>query len=168
MGRLPVRHMGVPQISDLIPNPAAGGRIGAPIFEATCNCKFVSAYPYAIGPRLGVAYQIDSKTVLRGGWGFAYAVPPDISLQNTANLTNTPTGINAFAPLNTPGTIPQPAWPNFSASQTPLPGATTSSFLSLLDPGAARPARQNQWSIGVQREITRNTVIEASYVGNRG
>jgi hypothetical protein len=152
----------------LIPNPAAGGRIGAPIFEATCGCKFVSAYPYAIGPRLGVAYQIDSKTVFRGGWGLAYAVPPDISLQNTAQLTNTPTGVSAFAPLNASGTIPQPVWPNFSVSQTPLPGATTSGFLSLLDPGAARPARQNQWSIGVQREITRDFVIEASYVANRG
>ena len=152
----------------LIPNPAAGGHPGGPIFEATCGCKFVSAYPYAIGPRLGVAYQINSKTVFRGGWGLAYAVPPDINLQNTGQLVNTPTGVNAFAALNAPGTIPQPVWPNFSASQTPLPGATTSSFLALLDPGAARPARQNQWSIGIQREITPNTVIEASYVGNRG
>jgi hypothetical protein len=39
----------------MIPNPAAGGRIGAPIFEATCGCTFVSAYPYAVAPRLGVA-----------------------------------------------------------------------------------------------------------------
>jgi hypothetical protein len=38
----------------------------------------------------------------------------------------------------------------------------------LLDPNAGRPARQYQWSLGLQREITRNTVIEASYVGNRG
>jgi len=38
-----------------IPNLAAGGRIGAPIFEATCGCTFSSNYPYAIGPRLGVA-----------------------------------------------------------------------------------------------------------------
>ncbi len=151
-----------------IPNPVAGGHPGGPIFESTCNCKFVSAYPYAVGPRLGVAYQINSKTVFRGGWGLAYAVPPDINLQNTAQLTNTPTGVNAFATLNVPGTIPQPVWPNFSTSQTPLPGATTSAFLALLDPGAARPARQNQWSIGIQREITRDTVIEASYVGNRG
>ena len=71
-------------------------------------------------------------------------------------------------PLNVPGTIPQPVWPNFSASQTPLPGAITSGFLGYLDPDASRPPRQNQWSIGVQREITPNTVIEASYVGNRG
>jgi hypothetical protein len=40
--------------------------------------------------------------------------------------------------------------------------------VGLLDPNAGRPPRQNQWSIGIQREITRNIVAEASYVGNRG
>jgi hypothetical protein len=150
------------------PNPAAGGRLGAAIFEATCNCTFVQAYPYAIGPRLGVAYAADSKTVFRGGWGIAYAAPPDINLQNTADVTNAAVGVNAFNTVNVPGTIPQPTWPNFNVGQTPLPGQTSSGFLSLLDPGAARPARQNQWSVGGQREITPNTVLEAAYVGNRG
>ncbi len=151
-----------------VPNPAAGGHIGAAIFEATCHCTFVHNYPYALGPRLGIAYQINSKTVFRGGWGFAYGFPPDISLQNTGQLTNAPTGINAFASVDVPGTVPQPVWPNFNPGQTPLPGATSSTFLGFLDPGAARPPRQNQWSIGIQREITSNFVMEASYVGNRG
>jgi|SRR5579871_3608707 len=150
------------------PNPAAGGRLGAAIFQATCHCSFASAYPYAIGPRLGVAYALNEKTVLRGGWGFAYGFPPDLNIQNTANITNTPTGVNAYLPLNVAGTIPQPLWPNFDPGQTPLPGGTTSGFLSYVDPNAARPPRQNQWSIGVQREFTHNLVIEASYVGNRG
>jgi hypothetical protein len=151
-----------------VPNPAAGGRLGAPIFQATCGCKFVSNYPYAIGPRLGVAYQITPKTIFRGGWGIAYGFAPDINLQNTADVTQTPTGVNSFNPLNVPGTIPQPTWPNFSVSQTPLPGATTSGFLAYLDPGASRPPRQDQWSAGIQREITRDFVLEAAYVGNRG
>ena len=150
------------------PNPAAGGHLGAAIFQATCHCTFASPYPYGVGPRLGVAYQINSKTVFRGGWGFAYGVPNDLTLQNTANIINTPTGINSYLALNAAGTIPQPAWPNFDPAQTPLPGATTSGFLSYVDPQAARLPRQNQWSIGIQREITLNTVIEASYVGNRG
>jgi hypothetical protein len=150
------------------PNPAAGGRLGAPIFEATCNCTFVSNYPYAIGPRLGIAYQLNDKTVLRGGWGIAYGFAPDINVQNTGQSVNTITGVNAFAALNQPGTIPQPVWPNFNVGQTPLPGATSSGFLAYLDPGASRPPRQNQFSMGIQREISHNFVMEAAYVGNRG
>jgi hypothetical protein len=74
-----------------------------------------------------------------------------------------------FANIQTPGTIPQPVWPNFNPGLTPLPGQTTGfTGFAYLDSGAARPGRQNQWSVGVQREITLNTVIEATYLGNRG
>jgi hypothetical protein len=38
----------------------------------------------------------------------------------------------------------------------------------MLDQNAGRPPRQNEFSIGLQREITSNLVVEASYVGNRG
>ena len=37
-----------------------------------------------------------------------------------------------------------------------------------LDQNAGRPPRQYQWSIGIQREVSRDLVIEASYVANRG
>ena len=39
---------------------------------------------------------------------------------------------------------------------------------NLLDPNAGRPARLMQWTIGLQREISRNLVVEANYVANRG
>ncbi len=152
----------------MIPNASVGNRIGAPIFEATCGCDFVSNYPYAVAPRLGFAYQLNAKTVLRGGWGLAYAVPNDINVQNNGNLTNTPTGVNAFAFVNSPGSLPQPVWPNFNPAQTPLAGATTSTFLQSLDRNASRPPRQNQWSFGIQREISKDFVMEASWVANRG
>ena len=58
--------------SPTTPNPSASGRPGALIYEANCNCNFAHNYPYAIGPRLGAAYQIDSKTVIRGGVGVVY------------------------------------------------------------------------------------------------
>ena len=115
-----------------------------------------------------LAYQLNDKTVLRGGWGIAYGFAPDLNVQTTGQSVSSPTGVNAFATLNQPGTIPQPIWPNFSVSQTPLPGSTSSGFLAYLDPGASRPPRQDQWSIGIQREISRNFVLEAAYVGNRG
>jgi hypothetical protein len=61
-------------------------------------------------------------------------------------------------------------WPNFSAGSYPNPNfpANVNGPTSVVDQNAGRPARQIQWSIGLQREISRNTVVEASYVGNRG
>ena len=34
--------------------------------------NFASNYPYGIGPRIGLAYQITPKTVFRAGWGISY------------------------------------------------------------------------------------------------
>ena len=151
------------------PNPAIGGYPGAAIFQATCHCEFLSSYKDAFGPRLGFAYQLTPKTILRGGWGFLYGFAPDIMVSSAANQVNTPAGINAFVNVNTPGALPQPVWPNLDPGQTPLPGQITGfSGFTYLDRNAARPPRQNQWSIGVQREVARDLVMEASYVGNRG
>ena len=55
---------------------------------------------------------------------------------------------------STPGLVP--------SSPTAL-----GTFNYLLDRNA-RPPRILQWSIGVQREVVRGLVVEASYVGNRG
>jgi hypothetical protein len=37
-----------------------------------CNCYLSHNYPYAFAPRLGAAYQINSKTVFRAGFGIVY------------------------------------------------------------------------------------------------
>lgn len=58
--------------SPTVANPAAGGHLGGQIFEATCNCQFANNYPYAIGPRLGAACQVNSRTVINAGFGVVY------------------------------------------------------------------------------------------------
>src|SRR5262249_23042615 len=121
------------------------------------------------GPRFGFAYQVADKTVVRGGWGFAYGFAPDVNVSTSANQTNTPVGTNAFANVSAGGALPQPLFPNLDPGQTPLPGQITGfTGFPLLDRNAARPPRQNQYSIGVQREITKDFLVDASYVGNRG
>ena len=154
-----------------VPNPSASGRLGATQFEATCNCQFANNYPYAIGPRLGVAYQIDRKTVLRAGIGVVYNSTANAAAGVTAGGASTTlaTGSGQIVSLFKDG-MPAGAravWPSFD----PAVGQGVGSVIAmpqLLDPNAGRPARLLQWNIGLQREINRNLVVEASYVGNRG
>jgi len=171
-------HGRAPDFSPTTPDPTVGGRLGAPIFEGFgpnyCNCNFAKNYPYAIGPRLGAAYQLNSKTVMRAGWGIVYTGTPNANLATSA-VSSTPftsPSPYAYAMLlqnGVPLTPAQYAWPNFSNGLYPVTPATIgASPMSLIDPNAGRPARQNQWSIGLQREIFRNLAVEASYVANRG
>ena len=166
------------QFAPNIPNPSAGGLPGAVEFEGygpgRCNCNFANNYPYAIGPRLGVAYQITPKTVFRGGWGIVYGGTGD-SNGSTAGGLSIPNAVLApsfgepamtlaggvpFAPL---------PFPNYDVGQFPQAGyATTQAPNVWYDQNAGRPARQMQWSLGLQRELARDLVVEANYVANRG
>ncbi|MEO5922786.1 MAG: TonB-dependent receptor [Bryobacteraceae bacterium] len=155
--------------SPTVVNPAAGGHPGGTIYEATCQCKFASNYPYAIGPRLGAAYQINSKTVLRGGYGIVYSTVLNASGAAVNSATAGTPGFGQIVGQFKDGVPAQvrPQFPNFAADAGQPSGAVVASP-TLLDPNAGRPARQQQWSIGLQREIHRNLVVEATYVANRG
>jgi hypothetical protein len=157
---------------------------GAAIYEGDgpgrCGCNIAKNYPYAFGPRLGAAYRITPKTVFRSGFGIVYS--------GTATNNNAAGGLagsSATTPFSSFGipvtTLSQgiptsfrPApWPSYdpgyfptiprgSTVVTPGPGPVW------MDPNAGRPARQYQWSIGFQREINSNLVVDLTYVGNRG
>jgi hypothetical protein len=155
--------------SPSIPNPSAAGRLGARAFESVCKCNFASNYPYAIGPRVGFAYQIDRKTVIRGGIGIVY----NSTSQAAGGAVNTGfTGTPGFGQIlgqlrdGTPANV-NPVWPNFDPAAGQGAGAVITMPFGV-DPNAGRPARQVQWNFTVQREINRNLVVEAAYVANRG
>jgi hypothetical protein len=159
----------VPSISGEVPNPSTGNLPGGVIFEATSG-PFASNYAYAIGPRLGVAYQINPKTVLRGGWGISYGQTAPNNFWSMRFGSNVPFAAPAWraAMLLRDGIPIQPTWPDFDPGQFPAIPSTPTSFLTLIDPQAGRPPRIMQWSIGLQRQITTNLSVEAAYVGNRG
>lgn len=149
------------------------GTPGAVVYEATCKCSFSKNYPYAIGPRLGIAYQITPKTVFRGGFGVVYGNTAQggslavAASQNPYATSSFGIPVMNLGKYNIPLTAQQIAWPNFSSGQYPLPGQLSGPPV-VVDPNAGRPARQVMWSAGFQREILPNLVVEASYVGNRG
>ncbi len=154
-----------------VPNPSASGRPGGMQFEQICKCNFAKNYPYAYGPRLGAAYQINSKTVLRAGLGLVYNSTSTSSGSSTASANSgaLPGNSGQITGLFRDG---MPAsviavWPSFNAG-VGHPDGGVIAMPSLLDPNAGRPGRLLQWNIALQREINRNLVIDASYVGNRG
>ena len=169
-GYLREQYGRVPSISASVPNPAAGNLPGGVIFEATSGA-FAKIYPFAFGPRLGVAYQITPKTVFRGGWGISYGQTAPNNFWSMRFGSNVPYAASSYgspAMLLEDGVPLHPAWPNFDSGQFPALPSSPASFLTMVDPGAGRPPRLMMWSIGLQRQITANLAVEATYVGNRG
>jgi hypothetical protein len=92
-----------------------------------CNCAFAKNYPYAFQPRLGAAYQISPKTVLRIGFGIVYSGTADSNSAVSGGLTsvqpvNSPTFGNPVMGLRTGIPFAPLPYPNFDVGQFPQPG----------------------------------------------
>ena len=166
----------LPSLDPTLSNPTVGGHPGAVTYEATCKCSFARNYPYAFqGSRVGLAYQFLEKTVLRMGFGLAYDGTATAATGATNASPNNAFSAPGFgAPSMTLGggvpasyVIP---WPNLSSGAYPNPNfpASLNGPSVVVNQNAGRPARQAQWSVGIQREIIPNLVVDVAYVGNRG
>jgi len=168
------------EFAPLVPNPSAGGLLGATQYEGygplRCNCSFTNTYPYALGPRIGVAYQFAPKTVLRAGWGLVYGTTAVVNYQLGGALG---TGFNTLSFSNPAYGEPALSFQNGLHYNTadlyaatldpgirPTPGQINSPG-PYEDPSGGRPGRINQWNISLQREISQDLMVEAAYVGNR-
>ncbi|MDX2179964.1 MAG: TonB-dependent receptor [Bryobacteraceae bacterium] len=109
------------------------------------------------GPRAGIAYQLNSKTVLRAGGGIYYV--RDIGNAVFDIVRNIPFTIrqNEVATTGTPNLF----WNRlFSSAGSPT-------FL-LINQFGERTSYVNQWQASVQRELTRNMSLEVTYMGSAG
>ncbi len=175
------------EISFSTPDPNAGGLGGGTVFAGygpgRCNCEFVKTYNFGIGPRLAVAYQLNSKTVIRAGWGLSYSAPDQWNYLSNNYLTNG-MGYTTISPGNNPqygyaysqlqsGIVYSPSAlhvVNLNPGINSPVGALGSPSASAItyDPSGARPTRVNQWNVTVQHKLSTNMSIEGAYVGNRG
>jgi len=165
----------MPTVSPTLADPTAGGHPGGILYESTCNCSFVKNYPWAFGPRVGIAYQFLPKTVLRGGIGIAYDGTATATTGATSSGPSNNFSAPGFgdAPMTLGGGVPPSLvlpWPNRSAGAYPNPNfpASLNGPSIFVDQNAGRPARQVQWSVGLQREVFKDLFVDAAYVGNRG
>ncbi len=119
------------------------------------------------GPRLGFAYSLDSKTVIRGGYGIYYSLFERIGSEDQLAL-NPPFLINkTLASNKTPVLKPETGFPaNFLDPSTIDFGNLTSFHIRAMNQDDPTPMVQ-QWSFGVQRQIGNSWLAEVNYVGTR-
>ena len=153
-------------------NPAADNLPGAMIFEGSgpgrCNCDFAKVYPYAIGPRVGLAYQLTTRMALRAGWGIFYGQTPTDNGATLKSGSANPVYSTVYesAGMRLTDGFPSPSsWPNRDPGQL-LIGSGVSPVA--VHPDAGRPPRQIQWSVGGQALVKGNVTVDVTYVGSRG
>ncbi len=122
------------------------------------------------GPRVGVAYQWNSKTTIRGGYGLFYApqfalgapISPPGYTSNTSYIATT----NGY---QTPaGSLSNPFPTGLTAPLGSSLGNLTAigQSFSLIDPQSKSP-RVQQFSLDVQRELPFGIALQTGYVGSR-
>jgi hypothetical protein len=129
---------------------------------------YTGAYPTSavdpdrnnIAPRLGLAWRVNSKTVVRGGYGISYSSPVYQSMAQRM------AGQPPFATTGTlQGTLAGPMMLQ-TAFATPVPpSVTTNNF------GVARNYHLGMlqlWNVDLQRDLARTVNVGAGYAGTRG
>jgi hypothetical protein len=155
----------------------------------TCNCSTPdNNYKKNFGPRLGLAYQVDSKTVVRASYGVMFthgnAVGGLASTLGTLGFSAAPSFSSTNDQTTMPGleaggtgSIPTygaaagvASGPQYGTGYTKTSGYTgTPSSFNYDDPylGSRAPEYIN-WTFGLQRQLSSALTATATYVGSEG
>ncbi|HYP05552.1 MAG TPA: TonB-dependent receptor, partial [Bryobacteraceae bacterium] len=176
------------------PPTEAHGRVYVPDRPVVNSSGLVSFVPAgrwfnrmnwgALGPRLGITWSPDEKTVLRTGYAMAFDTLSSFQVTAVAGrvpgLTTQCAVVAGSAPRNGCAGLPdlrigegfprELTPPTLKPSQflSPQPQvASTAPFLTVFDPELKAPT-VHQWNLTVQRELPGSVMAEAAYVGRRG
>ena len=138
----------------------------------TSSMRTVPTYWKDVGPRLGFSYQLDDKTVVRGGAGIYFGMSPATNFQypgsafrKTANIFFTNDNF-----VTQSATLANPFPTGFTGPQGTQYGQFANwGYQNPNDLGttAARDANIYQWNLGIQRLLPSQIVLGVDYSANR-
>lgn len=160
-------------VDPTLQNPGAGNLPGAMTYFGSGpgrngRSRPQDTYYKAFGPRIGLAYALNNKTVIRAGYGIyyepskenGYAYSDDLGFFNTVNLEpglGAPFQIDNGVPINVP-----PSGPFTPEGQNGNSGVNT------VPRNSAVPGDMQDWNFDVQRQIGTNLLVDVAYVGSKG
>lgn len=154
----------------------------------SCHCTTpVQMYYKNFGPRVGFAYALDNKTVVRGAYGIMYSHGGGVGGRSGANYGTGQTGLTSSASFTNSLSGEQPAFylnpgygnsafPSYDLTPTHSSAVNTGNYVdstgksyttqgvSYADPViSGRAPYAENWNIGIQRALTEKLVVSVNY-----
>jgi hypothetical protein len=132
----------------------------------------VNPYYRNFGPRVGLAYRVNARSVVRAGYGIFFAPRFGTTGGNnfgTPGYSVTTPWVSSLDDLNLINPFDNP----FPSGLLQRPGDAADRYqlgqsILISDRGNAATAYNQQWNFSVQRQLPRQALIEVSYTGNKG
>ena len=121
-----------------------------------------SKKPFA--PRIGFAYRLNNKTVVRGGYGIFFDSAEGREIDDSADIY--PYSIRNNLTPGSVSTLPKFSNQLFQSYSTlgPFPESTLSFIAVIESENPINPYVQS-WNLSAEREVARNTTLEVNYIG---
>jgi Carboxypeptidase regulatory-like domain/TonB dependent receptor len=123
--------------------------------------EFIGPNHKNFAPRVGLAYRVTDRTVIRSGYGIYYnpnqtnsftflsANPPFGAVVTCTSATNAPPAISLNAP-------------------TPVSACGTANIFNIITPNPSLPTQyMNQWSFSIQQGLWAGAALDTQYLGSQ-
>lgn len=137
---------------------------GAPIGSGLCSNRGCYNAQNEVVPRLGFAYQVTNRFVIRGGYGATSFYEGNSSNQRLTSIAPFIQAVNVNAVTPTPGNpgTPRTAEQGFTGGTVSLSGTYN------VYPKDIKPAYVQEWNLTTEYAISHSLALQVGYLGEQG